>query len=375
MFSFARVFLLLCSVSISVLAASPGAAAAVAEKATAAATNGGSSGVAATAALTVAEQQQPKEYDLQEKRRMTLQIIKEVETEVAKNQKQYFNSLKQQTTENSNQPSLLRRRTSTNDGASIFEGIAAFHQPSTGMSKEQMIAFKLAQTFGDGVDGGARRFTADVKADPDHPEYFSAKLTLENTQPMKYYVSIDNFDPKKARKYTTCFNVGDWYYQGAESTKDGPPSKPTCPESKKNDPFNPDMAVPCWGICKSEDVWDPRWNEGLKAYLQNGAKWLETRLMVPKLKTRLKLATGPPTHQAWIETMKWTGKEAGKCGADIFYTCKQPPIDESWCSEGLPEGITNIVFLTLQPVFRGKKFVYCIYNYYHRIRSNNIFFY
>ena len=45
------------------------------------------------------------------------------------------------------------------------------------------------------------------------------------------------------------------------------------------------MAVPCWGICKSEDVWDPRWNEGLKAYLQNGAKWLETRLMVPKLKT------------------------------------------------------------------------------------------
>ena len=55
-------------------------------------------------------------------------------------QKQYFNSLKQQTTENSDQPSLLRRRTSTNDGASIFEGIAAFHQPSRGMSKEQMIA-------------------------------------------------------------------------------------------------------------------------------------------------------------------------------------------------------------------------------------------
>tara|TARA_B100000795_G_scaffold103871_1_gene76615 strand:- start:61 stop:489 length:429 start_codon:yes stop_codon:yes gene_type:complete len=140
--------------------------------------------------------------------------------------------------------------------------------------------------------------------------------------------------------------VGDWYYQGGENPGD-PPSKPTCQSTKQtNGPF-----TPCWERCKSDDVWDPRWNPALKAYLQNGAKWLENRLMVPKLKTRLKLAAGPPTHQAWIESMKWTGKEAGKCGADVFYTCRTAVIDESWCSEGLPEGVTNILFFGYQPPF------------------------
>ena len=87
----------------------------------------------------------------------------------------------------------------------------------------------------------------------------------------------------------------------------------------------------------------------------NGAKWLENRVRVPKLKSKLRLASGGPTYSEWVESiLGWTGNPAGNCGADIFYGCKTPVIDPSWCTgEGLPAGTTNIIFMTYQPVMKG----------------------
>ena len=275
------------------------------------------------------------EYTIQQRLSITHQIIQEVEAEDRKHAQQYAKFRQQD-----DQPPSLRRQTSSS-GGDPTQFISTVSTVSTGMTAEQRVALKLSERFG-GVDGGAR-----ILANKGDANYFSEKLTEENTQPMKYFVSMDNFDPKTARKYTTCFNVGDWYYQGSESTAAGPPTKPTCPEEESWNPFDPKFSLPCWGRCQKEHVWDPKWNPAFKAMAINGAKWLENRLRVPKLASKLKLASGPPTHQAWVESKKWTGKEYGSCAADVFYTCKTPVIDSNWCTgDGFPEGTTNILFLT-----------------------------
>ena len=155
-----------------------------------------------------------KEYTIQERLAITHRIIKQVEAEDRKRAEQYASK-----SPGSFGQDFLRRRT---------EEDASINFVSGGPSAEQRVASKLAEIFG-GVDGGAR-----VLVDKDSPSYFTETLAQGNTQPLKYYVSMANFDPKTARKYTTCFNVGDWYYQGPESTASGPPKTPTCPPTNGN---------------------------------------------------------------------------------------------------------------------------------------------
>ena len=164
-----------------------------------------------------------KEYSIQERLAITHRIIKQVEAEDRKRAEQYASSA---SSAGSSGQDFLRRRT---------EEEASSHFVSGGPSVEQRVASKLAETFG-GVDGGAR-----VLVDKGSPSYFTETLAQGNTQPLQYYVSMANFDPKTARKYTTCFNVGDWYYQGPESTASGPPKTPTCPPTNGN----PVSVCPC----------------------------------------------------------------------------------------------------------------------------------
>ena len=82
-------------------------------------------------------------------------------------------------------------------------------------------------------------------------------LTLENTVPLKLKVKLAaTGTPSKALPYTTCFNVGDWYYTGPEKPG-SPPSDgvPTCVVS--NSIATSLNADPCWGKCREDDVLTP----------------------------------------------------------------------------------------------------------------------
>ena len=100
--------------------------------------------------------------------------------------------------------------------------------------------------------------------------------------PLKLKVNLDALDPSKALPYTTCFNVGDWYYTGPENPG-SPPSDgvPTCVVS--NSIATSLNADPCWGKCREDDVLTPDLAAFFRTSLDAAVSRLERAIRVPEL--------------------------------------------------------------------------------------------
>ena len=168
----------------------------------------------------------------------------------------------------------------------------------------------------------------------------AATLTTANTEPLNLLVNWNQFDPSTARKYSTCFKAGDWFYTGPEYV-DTPPAAATC---------TPESTTPCWGVCTSDDVIDADRKAYFKTSVDAAVLKLNAAIRVPKLSGKLQLKSSTGTYPSLYGNQWGWDTTKVRCGADTFYMC-QVASDPSYCTAGV--AYNAIVYITYNPVFKG----------------------